>query len=225
MSAIRAPDGAVSWPSVATDSVALTGFSHGAAGTGLACLKLGQLLGESQVSALWDAARIFESLHFLESEGNWADLRPKDLETDGTASRSNISAWCNGAVGIGLARCLAILWNPHQGSGVGILDEIGVALRTAKLTGCGYSQSLCHGDLGTMEFHLAASRLEKFASESTFALGIAKMVCDSVNNGSWSCGVPPGINVPGLMTGLAGIGYGLLRIAAPKAANVLCLEL
>jgi hypothetical protein len=33
--------------------------------------------------------------------------------------------------------------------------------------------------------------------------------------GSWRCDTPPGLESPELMTGLAGIGYQLLRFAAP----------
>jgi hypothetical protein len=32
----------------------------------------------------------------------------------------------------------------------------------------------------------------------------------------WVTGVPLGVETPGLMTGLAGIGYELLRLAAPE---------
>ena len=32
----------------------------------------------------------------------------------------------------------------------------------------------------------------------------------------WLCGIPHGIETPGLMIGLAGVGYGLLRLAAPN---------
>ncbi|HSN89572.1 MAG TPA: lanthionine synthetase LanC family protein, partial [Thermoanaerobaculia bacterium] len=31
----------------------------------------------------------------------------------------------------------------------------------------------------------------------------------------WRCGVPLAVETPGLMTGLAGIGHGLLRLAHP----------
>ena len=41
----------------------------------------------------------------------------------------------------------------------------------------------------------------------------------------WICGNPLGVESPGLMTGLAGIGYALLRLAAPaQVPSVLALE-
>ena len=45
---------------------------------------------------------------------------------------------------------------------------------------------------------------------------IAASVLDSINKHGWLCGIPMGVETPGLMTGLAGIGYGLLRLAEPE---------
>ncbi len=48
---------------------------------------------------------------------------------------------------------------------------------------------------------------------------------DSVDEHGWLCGVAWGVETPGLMTGLAGIGYGLLRLAAPEEVpSLLVLE-
>ncbi|MBV9021410.1 MAG: hypothetical protein JOZ71_11905, partial [Ktedonobacteraceae bacterium] len=45
---------------------------------------------------------------------------------------------------------------------------------------------------------------------------ITAMVLDSIDEHGWVPGVPLGIETPGLMVGLAGIGYELLRLAAPQ---------
>jgi len=45
---------------------------------------------------------------------------------------------------------------------------------------------------------------------------IAPMLLDSIETKSWISGVPHGVETPGLMVGLAGIGYALLRLAAPE---------
>ena len=37
----------------------------------------------------------------------------------------------------------------------------------------------------------------------------------------WQCGLPSGRETPGLMTGLAGIGYQLLRMVAPDRVPAL----
>jgi lantibiotic modifying enzyme len=55
---------------------------------------------------------------------------------------------------------------------------------------------------------------------------VAAMVLHSIERDAWLCGNPVEIESPGLMTGLAGIGYGLLRIAAPdRVPSVLALDL
>lgn len=61
---------------------------------------------------------------------------------------------------------------------------------------------------------------------------LEKTLCDarvaimaSIRDHGWSCGVPLGVETPGLMVGTAGIGYGLLRLASPeKVPSVLSLS-
>jgi lantibiotic modifying enzyme len=54
---------------------------------------------------------------------------------------------------------------------------------------------------------------------------IAAIVLESIHRDGWLCGVPLGVESPGLMTGLAGIGYELLRLAEPRRVpSVLMLE-
>lgn len=45
---------------------------------------------------------------------------------------------------------------------------------------------------------------------------LTAMLLASIETQGWVSGVPFGIETPGLMTGLAGIGYELLRLAAPE---------
>ena len=44
---------------------------------------------------------------------------------------------------------------------------------------------------------------------------LAAIILESIDQHGWLCGVPLGVETPSLMTGLAGIGYGLLRLAEP----------
>jgi len=39
---------------------------------------------------------------------------------------------------------------------------------------------------------------------------------ESIDKHGWLSGIPLEVESPGLMTGLAGIGYGLLRLAEPS---------
>jgi hypothetical protein len=51
------------------------------------------------------------------------------------------------------------------------------------------------------------------------------LIVESIARNQVLCGTPMRVATPGLMTGLAGIGYGLLRLAEPRRIpSVLTLE-
>jgi lantibiotic modifying enzyme len=164
----------------------------------------------------------YERSVFSAEQGNWPDFRiiegrPAALASDGTY----MSAWCHGAPGVGLGR----LYAQNYSDDPKIKDEINTAIETTLKAGFGSNHSLCHGDLGNLELLHAASL--KFEDESLRATGdqIASSIVDSITQHGWLCGVPNGVETPGLMTGLAGIGYGLLRLAAPeRVPSILVME-
>ena len=85
---------------------------------------------------------------------------------------------------------------------------------------------MCHGDVGNHEVFLAASRVhpESTLAEENLRTRIA-LVAALVARGRWLCGTPDWIETPGLMLGIAGIGYGLLRARFPgRVPSVLTLE-
>jgi lantibiotic modifying enzyme len=54
---------------------------------------------------------------------------------------------------------------------------------------------------------------------------LSSAIIDSIDKRGWLSGVPLGVESPGLMAGLAGIGYGLLRLTVPThVPSVLMLE-
>ena len=103
--------------------------------------------------------------------------------------------------------------------------EIDTALKTTLTEGFGGNHSLCHGDLGNLELLLQASEALNDPQWRHQVNRLASMVLESIDKNGWLCGSPLGIESPGLMTGLAGIGYGLLRLAEPmRVPSVLVLE-
>ena len=128
-------------------------------------------------------------------------------------------AWCHGAPGIGLARLRSL----QQLGDTLTRNEIEIALRTTLTQGFGHNHCLCHGDLGNLELLLQASQL--IESEWQEHLNrLTAIIVESINRVGWLCGNPVRIESPGLMTGLAGIGYGLLRVAEPlRVPSVLIL--
>jgi lantibiotic modifying enzyme len=103
--------------------------------------------------------------------------------------------------------------------------EIDIALKTTLARGFGGNHSLCHGDLGNLELLLQASQTLDDPQWRVEADRIAAAILSSIDQYGYRCGVPLEVETPGLMTGLAGIGYGLLRLAEPmRVPSVLTLE-
>ncbi|GAB3719013.1 type 2 lanthipeptide synthetase LanM family protein [Amycolatopsis oliviviridis] len=184
----------------------LTGFAHGSAGIGWALAIAAEATGNVRFTDAAVAAFAHERALYQPARGNWPDLRE-----DGTGEP--MTAWCHGAVGIGLGRLAlpAALRDPETSV------EIAHAAETTVDRGFGANHSLCHGDLGGLELLMAAGHAA--AGERS-----ATVLKDIETNGR-RCGVPNHAETPGLMTGLAGIGYGLLRAADPtRIPSVLTLE-
>jgi lantibiotic modifying enzyme len=125
--------------------------------------------------------------------------------------------WCSGAAGSLLARlCLSL--------------EAGMAgLRSASRTLTERPMlrdlSLCHGELGIAD----AVAVLAATCQGEDALPALRhkvgLMLDAVSRHAPCCGTPGGISTPGLLNGLAGIGYGLLRLGfAKRVPSVLLLE-
>jgi type 2 lantibiotic biosynthesis protein LanM len=211
------------WKDEMFEEKPLTGFSHGAAGIAMSLLELAAVTGEQRFATTAIAAIEYERSNFLPQEGNWLDLRnfADTVLADKDKQTACGNAWCHGAPGIGLARLrsLPYLDNPT------IRAEIDTALRTTIAKGFGNNHSLCHGDLGNLELLLQASlTLDQFQWQPQVDR-FSAMILESIYQHGWLCGVPLGVETPGLMTGLAGIGYELLRLAEPDLVpSVLVLE-
>lgn len=201
----------------------LTGFSHGNAGIAYCLLQLFAVSREERFRQTAREAIAYERSLFLPEKQNWPDLRSLPVasqsENDGGAmdkTSAYMVAWCHGAAGIGLAR-LGSLSMLHDAE---IDAEIDASLQTTIRRGFGINHSLCHGDMGNLDILLTATQLlvdpsckEEIQDVVQY---IAPMLLDSIETQSWISGVPHGVETPGLMVGLAGVGYALLRLAAPE---------
>ncbi len=201
---------------------ALAGISHGAAGIALALLRLYGRTGDERFRAAAIGGMEFERSLFSEAEQNWPDLRAGAAEgIDGGDGHHYMLGWCHGAPGIGLARIAGLQWVDDAE----VRREIDDAVRSTLADGFGENHSLCHGDLGNLELLFAAARLNGDAELEERAWRIAGGIADNIRNGGWLFGLPGSIETPGLMTGLAGIGYGLARLARPDIfPNLLTLD-
>jgi lantibiotic modifying enzyme len=78
--------------------------------------------------------------------------------------------------------------------------------------------SLCHGEFGIVDVVVALS------DDDTARRRYAGRVLDALDQYGPRCGTPEGVPSPGLLTGMAGIGHGLLRLAfGDRVPSVLLL--
>ena len=204
-------------------SAPLAGFAHGAAGIAWALLHLAARTGDGRFRAAAVAAVAYERSLFSPEARNWADMRPSRTSAAAGPNGQGLfmTAWCHGASGIGLARLHTLA---HLDD-VEVRAEIEAALATTVARGSAGSHCLCHGELGHLELLWQASQVLGDPRWSAALDARAASAVHDVLNHRYVCGSPTGVETPGLMAGLAGIGYGLLRLAQPaRVPSVLLLE-
>jgi type 2 lantibiotic biosynthesis protein LanM len=215
----RRMNAGIGWVSSHAGGAPLTGLSHGAAGIAMALADLAGATGRADFRSAAHAALAYERSLFNRQAGNWADLRalaPASAAADEPRFKAAI---CHGAPGIGLARLHMLRHGPDPA----IALEIDAAVEATLRPGWGSNHSLCHGDLGNLEVVLEAS-LADVRWHDAFARTSAAVVADVERRG-FLCPTPDGLESPELMTGVAGIGYALLRLAAPsQVPSVLALR-
>jgi lantibiotic modifying enzyme len=171
--------------------------------------------GEKELADATRWAFEYERGCFSKEHKNWPDFREN-------REQSYMSAWCHGAPGIGLSRLGAL----HHSKDPWLREEIDIALETTVRESFGGGHCLCHGDMGNLETLVTAAEVFRDPHWLTQARRFAGGVLDQAKRSGWVCGNTLGVESPGLMTGIAGIGYELLRLAASeRVPSVLALEL
>jgi type 2 lantibiotic biosynthesis protein LanM len=194
----------------------IAGFAHGNAGIAWALLRLHAQTGQQSfkaaaLHAIEQERTLFSGKSANQSLGDWA---PESVVNFGDDFPTT---WCRGAAGIALARLDTLAWydNPQ------VRGEIEAALETTMARGFGLNHSLCHGDMGNIELLLQNKGLPGYSHWTLLAQQAAGSVFADIHDHGLYCGTPRRIETPGLMAGLAGVGYGLLRLAEPT--RVPCL--
>ncbi|MEV0731948.1 type 2 lanthipeptide synthetase LanM family protein [Polymorphospora sp. NPDC050346] len=223
--AVELPGG-IGWQTEFDDAQPLLGFAHGASGIAYSLARIAEATGDDRYYDLCGQAMRFERHHLSAERRNWPDLRAI------SGPGAFMDAWCHGAAGIGLARA-ALLRLPGMGPWHDLIrEDLDIAvgrvrddlLVDGRYVGVG-NDSICHGDLGLVETLLAAG--PGVAEPDVAQLGhrTARAIAERVLAGAPRPGVPQRVTTPGLLMGLAGIGYGLLRTAMPgRIPNVLLLD-
>jgi type 2 lantibiotic biosynthesis protein LanM len=191
-------NGQAYWPQ-ADSPEGMGGFAHGVTGIGWALTLLARATGSMRHEQLAQEAFAFEDALFDEQEQNWGDLRM--LEGIKTAA-----AWCHGAVGIGLARLSLDATLTHESTRTFVRRAAAATWRL----GMGWNHCACHGDLGAWELlahAIAAGEAPKELSTSY----LLDIILTTLEQHGPSCGMGRNAFAPGLLPGVGGVAYQLLR--------------
>ncbi|HVR41698.1 MAG TPA: lanthionine synthetase LanC family protein [Thermoanaerobaculia bacterium] len=187
----------------------LTGYSHGTAGIALAFLELHAITHDPALREGADRAIAYERKWFDAQQQNWPDFRSVTPErvTCGMA-------WCHGAPGVGLSRLRAYQLTgdeSYRGEAEAAIRTTFAPLNTPTMQ---ESFALCHGLAGNAELFLVASDVLRDPRYRSVAEMIARRGIDAFSqpHNPWPCGVNGGGETPGMMMGLAGIGWFYLRL-------------
>ncbi|WP_165960393.1 type 2 lanthipeptide synthetase LanM family protein [Actinocrispum wychmicini] len=111
--------------------------------------------------------------------------------------------WCSGLAGLAVARAAV---DPEP-------DHIVRAARLLADRPVLRDLSLCHGELGIAEaLTVLSAQMPSASVIAAAARRRAGLVLDAIDRYGPTCGTPGAVSSPGLLNGLAGIGYGLLRL-------------
>ena len=222
----RPTGGGISWLIRIGGDELQTGFSHGASGIALALLDLSEVTGDARFRQAALGAFEFEREHFWPDLTRWMDEGPMDVAraphvTAAAAEKTMAMTWCYGAPGVGLARLGALRLLGESRLEEELQRAVGVTLQS----GFGKNHSLCHGDLGNLDLIHEAYRRDGDKQLGEAVACLSRAILASFEKEGWLCGTVGGIEAPGLMNGLAGIGYGLLRLVNPeRVPSVLLME-
>ncbi|HEY1618875.1 MAG TPA: type 2 lanthipeptide synthetase LanM family protein [Streptosporangiaceae bacterium] len=130
------------------------------------------------------------------------------------AENAGPAGWCSGTAGVLTASACLM-----DGAG---RRSAALALAGRPLT---RDLSLCHGELGIADALNVLAAQHPDAVPASARRNLAGLILGAVSQYRLACGTPGGIATPGLLSGLAGIGYGLLRLGfAQRVPSALFLE-
>ena len=203
--AARRSEAGWSWKTTSMHDAHLTGFAHGAAGIGWALLELFHATGDTRFRDGGLEAFRYEESVFVAEDQNWPDLRTGL----GRKMPRCMTAWCHGAPGIGLSRLRA--YEILGDEALRAQAETAVQTTSRSLESQD-NYSLCHGVGGNAELLLMSPA---HASQACM-MGERGILLYEKERAPWPCGDRGGGETPGLMVGMAGIGYFLLRLHDPN---------
>lgn len=192
------------------EKIVLCGFAHGFSGVIYAAYSLYRATGNEKY---FDRVERYLELENKCFDGEvWKDLRK---------GKKSVSYWCHGTIGIGLTR-LYLLKNGFDN------DQVRADLLNCvdNVINMEFEEpGICHGNMGRFLFlkEVQNSEMISVATRKKINVLLSSMVKNILDNGikinsfDKKC-------VLGLMTGITGIGYGLLGEIESSIPNILSLD-
>jgi lantibiotic modifying enzyme len=191
------------WPGIHPPG-GLSGFAHGALGIGWALARLDTATGQARFTQLADAAFTYQESLYDPDAGGWRDPR----KADGIATN-----WCYGCDGLPVvAADLAKTTADAGGDGVprwrDVLRRAAVSTWTS---GMGETHTLCHGDMGSWKALCQAAAAGVLPTGVTRE-DLAGRILSSLEEFGPRCAVTTNVFRAGLLSGMGGVAYTLLRM-------------
>lgn len=206
-----------------TSANALAGFSHGASGISYSLYRLWNLTKEKKYYVSARNGFLFENSLYDAQEGNWKDKRYfKDMLLGD--NNKFMTSWCHGAGGILLSR---VKCYEEMDLEEFFSKDIENAVKAIIRHGMFDNNCLCHGNLGNSEILYECAK--KIGNEEAQRMSdtLLNYAVNNILNKNFDCGRAYlfGHKIPGFMTGLAGMGYSLLRRMDETLPCILAIEL
>lgn len=233
----------ICWNDRSNPTKPLCGFSHGAGGIGLAFLELGKYFNRNIFFAITKQTIVYEDYYYNRRENNWPLFyvdynNAEEMQEYLTYYQNNNfkrfddltfqNTWCHGAAGIGLLRLKAYQYRKSDYLKNDIKRVLTKILKDTKKPRKNIEFGLCHGLGSFIDFLLLSSVMLHKPIYKKIAFKIADMALLQKNMRgeyySYPCDLYhfDGIDLS-LFTGLAGIGYMLLRLANPSSTSSILL--
>ena len=210
--ALADDSGGVYWENTKSMIIPSSGFGHGNAGMAAYLARFNSFSHDGNVDTFLKKVLSFERSLIIREKGNWFSTNRKDKCGFG---------WCHGAPGMLLSKVILLksgFTDEHLES------EFKAALNTTVSRCFGNNPTFCHGDLGNLDILLYASMVLKDTGLQKQCIGTFDNVYEKILQQRWRRGVYRETDTLGLMIGLAGFGYSLLRFASPNTVPS-CLAL
>lgn len=176
----------------------LGGFAHGAAGIGWALARLAATTGQARFRRRAEAAFAFQDSLHDPITGGWRDLRKPDQ----TAAN-----WCHGCDGV----AVAAVDLGREDDDPRWADRLAQAATATWAGGLGATHTLCHGDLGSWEV-LDLALAAGCAPTGLTRDALDARILSSLEEFGPRCAMTNDVFRPGLLSGMGGMAYQLLRM-------------